>query len=66
MHRKLNGPLLRKLVTYAQDGNPLNTHSDVPEGLQEEIRLEDQQDMIARGRREQRPLKVFLPLTSLT
>ncbi|KIW36635.1 uncharacterized protein PV06_11147 [Exophiala oligosperma] len=43
VHRKLNNPMLKKLVKYAEDGNPLNTPNDVPEGLREEIRLEDQQ-----------------------
>jgi hypothetical protein len=42
-HYKLNSPLLRKLIKYAQDGNTLDTHSDVPEDIRQEIRLEDQQ-----------------------
>jgi hypothetical protein len=43
IHRKLNTRTLGKLVKYAQDGNTLDTHSDVPDGLQTEIRSEDQQ-----------------------
>src|SRR5262249_23714858 len=43
VHRKLNTRLLGKLVKHAQDGNILDTDSDVPEDLQAEIRMEDQQ-----------------------
>ncbi|KEF51031.1 uncharacterized protein A1O9_12915 [Exophiala aquamarina CBS 119918] len=43
VHRKLNTPLLRKLIRYAEEGNPLNTPNDVPQGLRDEIRLQDQQ-----------------------
>lgn len=42
-HHPLNTPLLRDLVKYRQAKNVLETHSDVPEYLQEKIRLEDQQ-----------------------
>jgi hypothetical protein len=41
VHRKLNTPLLKRLVRYAEEGNPLNTPNDVPQGLRDEIRLQE-------------------------
>jgi hypothetical protein len=44
VHRKINTRLLGKLVKCAQDdNNTMDSHSHVPEELQAEIRMEDQQ-----------------------
>ena len=48
VHRKITTRLLGKVIKYVQDGNTVDTHSDVPEGLQAEIRMEDQQRQVRK------------------
>jgi hypothetical protein len=48
VHRKITTRLLGKVIKYVQDGNTVDTHSDIPDGLQVEIRMEDQQRQVRK------------------
>lgn len=43
-HYKLDTKILTKLVKYAEEGHPLQTHNDVPPNIRELIYLVEQQD----------------------
>lgn len=40
---RLNTHYLRELVRYAEEGNELRTHSDVPQRIRDQLYAEDQQ-----------------------
>lgn len=42
-HYRLRTQTLKRLVTYAEKGGVLETHKDVPDEIQEELHLEEQQ-----------------------
>lgn len=42
-HYRLRTQTLRRLVTYAEKGGILETHKDIPDGIQEELYMEEQQ-----------------------
>ena len=42
-HYRLHTQPLRRLVTYAEKGGVLDSHKDVPDEIQEELYMEEQQ-----------------------
>jgi hypothetical protein len=42
-HYRLRTQTLRRLVTYAEKGGVLESHKDVPDAIQEELYMEEQQ-----------------------
>jgi hypothetical protein len=52
-HYKLDTSVLTKLVDYAEEGNTLRTHGDVPPRIRELIYAKEQQDSERRKRKRQ-------------
>ena len=52
-HYKLDTSVLTKLVDYAEEGNTLRTHGDVPPWIRELIYAKEQQDSERRKRKRQ-------------
>lgn len=60
-HYKLDTSVLTKLVDYAEEGNTLRTHGDVPPWIRELIYAKDQQDSERRKRKRQGSFSDSLP-----
>ena len=70
-HWPLDSSILTKLVRYAEEGNELNTHRDVPEALRELIYAKDQQRLERKQKRkatsepeDSHPIKIINVLPS--
>jgi hypothetical protein len=60
-HYKLDTSVLTKLVDFAEEGNTLRTHGDVPPWIRELIYAKDQQDSERRKRKRQASISESLP-----
>ncbi len=60
-HYKLDTSVLAKLIDYAEEGNMLRTHADVPAWIRELIYAKDQQDSERRKRKRQASISESLP-----
>ncbi|KAK4148823.1 hypothetical protein C8A00DRAFT_19406 [Chaetomidium leptoderma] len=65
-HYKLDTSVLTKLVDYAEEGNTLRTHGDVPPWIRELIYAKDQQDSERRKRKRQASVSESLPPIHIT
>jgi len=65
-HYKLNTSVLTKLIDYAEEGNTLRTHGDVPSWIRELIYAKEQQDSERRKRKRQASLSDTLPPIHIT
>lgn len=65
-HYKLDTSVLTKLVDYAEEGNMLRTHGDVPPRIRELIYAKEQQDSERRKRKRQASLSDGLPPIHIT
>ena len=65
-HYKLDTSVLTKLVDYAEEGNTLRTHGDVPPWIRELIYAKDQQDSERRKRKRQASISESLPPIHIT
>ena len=60
-HYRLDTSVLVKLVDYAEEGNTLRTHGDVPPWIRELIYAKDRQDLERRKRKRQASISESLP-----
>lgn len=65
-HYKLDTKILTKLVTYAEEGHPLQTHDDVPPDVRELIYLVEQQDAERRKLKHRASSSGDLPRVNIT
>ncbi|KAM7210081.1 hypothetical protein V8F06_014538 [Rhypophila decipiens] len=65
-HYKLDTSVLTKLVDYAEEGNILRTHGDVPPWIRELIYAKEQQDSEHRKRKRQGSFSESLPPIHIT
>jgi hypothetical protein len=65
-HYKLDTSVLTKLVDYAEEGNGLRTHGDVPPWIRELIYAKEQQDSERRKRKRQASVSDTLPTIHIT
>ena len=59
---RLNTHYLRELVRYAEEGNELRTHSDVPQRIRDQLYAEDQQRLKGHQRSTSAPAANFPPI----
>src|ERR1700709_2264411 len=59
---RLNTHYLRELVRYAEEGNELRTHSDVPQRVRDQLYAEDQQRLKGHQRSTSAPAANFPPI----
>jgi hypothetical protein len=65
-HYKLATSVLTKLVDYAEEGNTLRTHGDVPPWIRELIYAKEQQDSERKKRKRQASVSESLPPIHIT